>query len=112
MGKKDGCKNNPSKSSTTKVEEPIPCGYLMPTMWVFNGMKLSTMYVEVKVVWNCESLREHSLEIINFGIKKMIALSEKELWTCTNHENCHTWTEKFKEDADDEKYYWRSVFIQ
>ena len=42
----------------------------------------------------------------------MIALSEKELWTCTNHENCHTWTEKFKEDADDEKYYWRSVFIQ
>ena len=39
MGKKDGCKNNPSKSSTTKVEEPIPCGYLMPTMWVFNGMK-------------------------------------------------------------------------
>ena len=28
----DGCANNPEKSSTTKIEEHIPCGYSMSTL--------------------------------------------------------------------------------
>ena len=28
----DGCENNPEKSSTTKIGEHIPCGYLMSTI--------------------------------------------------------------------------------
>ena len=30
--KTDNCKNNPEKSSTTKIGEHIPCGYLMSTI--------------------------------------------------------------------------------
>ena len=33
------CKNNPEKSSKTKIGKHIPCGYSMPTNWAFNHMK-------------------------------------------------------------------------
>ena len=33
----DGCAYNPEKTSTTKTEEHIPCGYLMSTIWVFDN---------------------------------------------------------------------------
>ena len=36
--KEDGCKNNPEKSSTAKVGEHILCGYLMSTIWTFDGL--------------------------------------------------------------------------
>ena len=29
----DGCTNNPENSSTTKVDEYIPCGYSMSSIW-------------------------------------------------------------------------------
>ena len=29
----DGCANNPENSSTTKVDEYIPCGYSMSSIW-------------------------------------------------------------------------------
>ena len=32
----DECKNNFEKSSTTKVDEHIPCGYLMSRIWKFE----------------------------------------------------------------------------
>ena len=35
----DNCKNNPEKSSTTKMGEHIPCGYLILTMWTFDRTK-------------------------------------------------------------------------
>ena len=31
--------NNPEKSSTTKLGEHIPCGYLVPAIWVFDNIK-------------------------------------------------------------------------
>ena len=33
------CKNNPEKSSTTKIGEQIPCGYSMSTIWAFGNVK-------------------------------------------------------------------------
>ena len=35
----DNCKNNPEKSSTTKIGEHIPCGYSMSTIWTFDRTK-------------------------------------------------------------------------
>ena len=32
----DGCTNNPKKSSTTKIDERIPCAYWMSTVWEFD----------------------------------------------------------------------------
>ena len=33
------CKNNPDKSSTTKIGEHIPCRYLMSTLLAFDGIE-------------------------------------------------------------------------
>ena len=35
----DECANNPEKSSTTKIGENIPCGYLMSTIWAFDHIE-------------------------------------------------------------------------
>ena len=35
----DGCGNNSENSSTTKIDEHIPCGYSMSTIWAFNNIE-------------------------------------------------------------------------
>ena len=37
--KTDGCGYNPEKTSTTKIDEHISCGYLMSTIWVFDNVQ-------------------------------------------------------------------------
>ena len=44
--KVDGCANEPENSSTTKIDEHIPYGYLMSTIW-----DLSILYIVGKTVW-------------------------------------------------------------
>ena len=43
--KVDGCANEPENSSTTKIDEHIPYGYLMSTIWAF-----SILYIVGKTV--------------------------------------------------------------
>ena len=45
----DGDKSNFEKSSTTKVGEHIPSGFLMPTILSFKDMKNNMMYKGVKI---------------------------------------------------------------
>ena len=40
----DGCENNPEKSSTTKIDDHIPCVYAMSTIWEFNHMEDKTQF--------------------------------------------------------------------
>ena len=47
--KVDGCKNNPEKSSTTKIGEHIPCVYSMSAIWTFDGTEKNKMYAEAKI---------------------------------------------------------------
>ena len=35
----DGCANNSENSSTKKIGEHIPCGYLMSTIWGFDHIE-------------------------------------------------------------------------
>ena len=35
----DGCANNPEKSLTTKVDEHIPYGYSISTIWTFDSVE-------------------------------------------------------------------------
>ena len=37
--RKEGCANNPQKSSTRKAGEHIICGYSLPAIWGFNHIK-------------------------------------------------------------------------
>ena len=37
--KTDGCANNPGNYLTTKVDEHIPCGYSISTIWAFTNIE-------------------------------------------------------------------------
>ena len=49
IGKIDGCKNNPIKSSTTKVIEHIQSCFSMPTILSLKNKKMSMIYIQVKI---------------------------------------------------------------
>ena len=71
--KGDGCANYPEKYSTTKIGQHLPCGYSMSAIWVFDNMeKRHSLYREKDFMKKfCESLREHTKNIIDFEKKKM-----------------------------------------
>ena len=46
----DGCVDNPEKSSTTKLDEHIPCGYSMSTMWAFDNIENKRTLCRGKIV--------------------------------------------------------------
>ena len=58
---KNGCRNNPENSSTTKIGEHIPCGYSMSTILGFDHIENKhTLYHGKDCVKKfCNSLREH-----------------------------------------------------
>ena len=81
--KKDGCANNPKTSSTTKISERNPCGYLMSTIW-----PLSILYIVRKVVWKrFGSLQDKN--IIGFTKKKMLPLTKEKLKSHQNAKACN-----------------------
>ena len=47
--KLDGYANNPENSSTTKIDEHIPCEYLMSTIWAFDHKE--NKHIAEKIVW-------------------------------------------------------------
>ena len=53
IDKIDACKNNPENSSTTKVSEHIPSGFLMPTILPIKSIEKSMIYTEVTIAWKC-----------------------------------------------------------
>ena len=60
--KKDGCKNNPKKSSITKVGEHSPSGTILSFKSIENK---HDVYRGKDCMRNfCESLREHAMKII------------------------------------------------
>ena len=36
----NNCKNNPEKSSGTKIDKHIPCEYSMSTIWAFGNIEI------------------------------------------------------------------------
>ena len=70
----DGCANNPENSSTTKIEEHIPWGHSMSTIWPCHCIENKHTLYRGKDCMKifCESLREHAKNIIDFEKKKMI----------------------------------------
>ena len=58
--RKDGCKNTPENSPTTKVKEHIPSGFSMSTISSFRSMKNKHDVYRVRdcIKKFCEFLRE------------------------------------------------------
>ena len=91
----DECKNNPEKSSVTKIGEHIPCGY-----------SIYTMYTEVKTMKKiCESLIEHAMEIINFEKKKMIPVTKGQRELREKSKICYICRRKFIQKCASGKNY-------
>ena len=72
----DGCKNNPEKSSTTKIGELIGCRCLTSAIWDF-GNKHTFCLEEDCMKKFCASLREHATNKINFKKKKTATVNQK-----------------------------------
>ena len=70
MEKIDWCKNNHGNSFTTKVDEHIPAGFSISTISSFKIIQ-NKHYVSR----NKESLRENTMEIINFKREKVQLLT-------------------------------------
>ena len=84
----DGCKNNPEKSSTTKVSKHIPSGFSMSAISSFRSIENKyDVYRGKDCIKNTsEFLKEHAMKIIYFKKKKMKLLTkvQKESWKCKN----------------------------
>ena len=70
----DGYTNDPENSSTTKVSKCIPSDFPMPTILSFESIKDNHHAYGSKGCWKkfFKSLREHTMEIINFKKQKML----------------------------------------
>ena len=77
----DGCVNNPENPSTTKIDEHIPCQYSVSTIWAFDHIEIKhTLYRRKDCTKKfCESLREHTKNIIDFEKNKMLPLTKEKL---------------------------------
>ena len=105
--KLDNCKNNPEKSSKTRIGEHIPGGHSMSAIGAFD--KIENMHGlyrgEDCMKKLCISLREHAANVINFGKKKMLPLTEEELKLHQDSTLCYICRRKFTQKLDkDEKY--------
>ena len=65
-------KNNPKKSSATKLSEHIPLGISMPTAQQFKSIENRHDVYRDKdcMKKRCEFLRQHATKIISFKKKK------------------------------------------
>ena len=74
------CKNNPKKSSTTKISEHIPSGFSMSTILSVKDIeKKHDVYRGKDCVKKfSKPLREQAMKIIDFKKKKMLLTNEKQ----------------------------------
>ena len=77
----DECKNNPEKSSTTKVCEYIPCGYLTSTTWTFDDIasKHDVCRSEDCMKQFCKPLKEQAMQIIDFEKKENDVINKQSI---------------------------------
>ena len=66
--------------STIKVGEDIPSGFLMSIISSFKDIENKDDVYRGKVYMAkfCESLREHTMKIINFKTQKMVLLTNEQ----------------------------------
>ena len=103
----DGCQNNPENSSTIKVSEHIPAGFLMSTISSFKSIKnkLDVYRGKVCIKNFCESFREHAMKTINFKKKKMKLLTKEQQRSYKNAKICYICKEKFESKLFKDKKY-------
>ena len=76
----NGCRNNSENLTTTKVSKHIPSGFSMYAISSFRSISNKHDVYRGKDCMKkfCESLREHTMKIINFKKKKMKLLTKEQ----------------------------------
>ena len=89
--KLEGCKSSPENLSATKAGEHIPLGCSMSAIWIFDGKENNHNIYRCKdsIKKFCKSLREQTMEIINFLKKKMMPLTKEKYELCLNQTNSY-----------------------
>ena len=100
-------KNHPQKKYLNIVVEYIPCGYSMSTIWTFDGIENNYDVNRGKYCMKkfCKCLTEHTMQIINFEKKKIIALSNGEYKLYLSQTNCQICKQKFRDKYTNDKKY-------
>ena len=77
LEKMSTCRNDPKKSSTTKINKHTPSGYSIFTHCSFDESKNKISYYRGDDCMKkfCKDLREHAMKIINYEKKKFIPLT-------------------------------------
>ena len=83
----DEYKNNPENWSTTKVSKHIPLGFSMSIISSFRSIENKHDVYRGKNCMKkfCEFLREHTVKIINFKMKKNEVINKRAsgiVWNC------------------------------
>ena len=107
----DGCKNNPENSSTIKASEHIPSYFSMSTVSSFKSIENKHDVHRGKDCMKrfCESLREHTLKIINFKKKKMKLLTREQQEPYENRKICYICKEKFENKYLKDKIFCKNI---
>ena len=105
--KSDGCKNNPEKSSSTKVSKHIQSDFSMSTTSSFKSIENRHDVYRGKDSMKkfCESLREHAMKTINFKKKQMKLLTKEQQQSYENAKICYICKEKFEKKYLKNKKY-------
>ena len=114
MKKTDGCKKNPERTSMTKVSGHFLSDFSMSTTSPVKDTenKYDVCRRKECVKRFCESLREHTVKIIDFKKKKTKLLTNEKKDLYENAKICFTCKEKFEDKyAKDKKchkvrYHW------
>ena len=100
-------KNNPEKLSTTKADEHILSGFSMSPISSFKDIENKH-----DVCWGkdcmkkfCESLRDHSMEVITFKKKKMDLSTNEQQEPYGIAKNWYIWQENFENKYAKDKEY-------
>ena len=96
----DTCYNNPELSSTTKMNQRIPSGYLIYTNCSFDKSNNQLSYYRGEDCMKrfCKDLNHHATKIIDFKKKTMIPLTKEEKYNYNKENTCYICKNDFNND--------------
>ena len=105
LEKMSTCKNDPNKSSTTKINKHTPSGYSIFTNCSFDESKDKVSYYRGDdcIKKFCKDLREHSTKIINYELKKMISLTTEKKIHYNKQKVCYICKKEFDNNDNNKK---------
>ena len=100
----DTCSNDPSKSSTEKINKHKMCGYSMFTSCLFDEKNNKLDYYRGKDCLKrfCQDLQKHARSIIDFEKKDMIESTPEQQYRHDREKYCFICRKPFSKDKDED----------